>query len=200
MRGRARPGALAALAPGTTSTFAGRTWSLRLIAAMLIVAAALDITRCSLVLMTFRHVTPAVGLVAAGLGAAAVSVSAARGCRAGRRWAGWAALLIGLASAPQASASGFHSPYMIPDVATAVLGILLTVVVLATAGRNQRPSQHLEVPCVMPRHGRRFGPLPAVDQSVSPSSPDPGDAGSPVRDRLWLHGTSSTCESSRESP
>ena len=157
MRGRARPGALAAPAPGTTSTFAGRPCSLRLIAAMLIVAAALDLTRCSLVLMTFRHVTPAIGLVAAGIGAAAVSLSAALGCRAGRRWAGWAPLLIGLASAPQASASGFHSPYMIPDVATAVLGILLTVVVLATAGRAGRPTQRLEVPCVMPRDGRRFG-------------------------------------------
>jgi hypothetical protein len=200
MRDSARGGALAAATPGAASPSADRRCSLRLIAALLIVAAALDLTRCSLALMTFRHVTPAIGLVAAGIGAAAVSVSAARGCRAGRRWAGWAALLIGLASAPQASASGFHSPYMIPDVATAALGILLTVVILATAGRAGRPTQHLEVPCVMPRDGSRFGPLPAVDQSVSPSSPDPGDAGSPVRDRLWLHGTSSTCDSSRESP
>jgi hypothetical protein len=26
------------------------------------------------------------------------------------------------------------------------------------------------------------------DQSLGPGSPDPGDAGSPARDRLWLHG------------
>ena len=52
-----------------------------------------------------------------------------------RRWAGWAALLIGLASAPQAAASGFRSPYLIPDTATAALGILLAVTILATGGR-----------------------------------------------------------------
>ena len=53
----------------------------------------------------------------------------------GRRWAGWIALLIGVASAPQASASGFQSPDMIPDVATAALGVLLAVTILATVGR-----------------------------------------------------------------
>ena len=50
-------------------------------------------------------------------------------------WAGWAALLIGAASAPQAAASGFRSPYMIPDTATAALGILLAITILATAGQ-----------------------------------------------------------------
>ncbi len=49
--------------------------------------------------------------------------------------AGWAALLIGLASAPQAAVSGFRSPYLIPDTATAALGILLAITILATAGR-----------------------------------------------------------------
>ena len=47
-------------------------------------------------------------------------------------------MLIGLASAPQAAASGFRSPYLIPDTATAALGILLTVTILATAGRMDR--------------------------------------------------------------
>jgi hypothetical protein len=114
-RSRPCPGIPGAAAPpGTTSPTASRPTGLRLIAAMLIGAAALDLTRCSLVLMTFRHVAPTVGLVAAGIGAAAVSVTAARAYRAGQRWAAWAALLIGLASAPQASASGFDSPYVIP--------------------------------------------------------------------------------------
>jgi hypothetical protein len=36
---------------------------------------------------------------------------------------------------PQAAASGFRSPYLIPDTATAALGILLAVTILATAGR-----------------------------------------------------------------
>ena len=87
MRSRARPRVPAAAAvPGTSSPAAGRPTGLRLIAAMLIAAAALDLTRCSLLLMTFRHVAPTVGLVAAGIGAAVVSVTAARGYRAGQRW------------------------------------------------------------------------------------------------------------------
>jgi hypothetical protein len=49
-------------------------------------------------------------------------------------------LLIGAASAPQAAASGFHAPYTIPDTATAVLGVLLAVAVLATAGRTANSS------------------------------------------------------------
>jgi len=140
MRSRARPGQPdAAAAPGTASPAAGRPPGLRLIAAMLIAAAALDLTRCSLVLITFRHVAPAVGLIAAGIGAAVVSGTAARGYQARQRWAAWAALLIGVASAPQASASGFDSPYVIPDVATVALGVLLTVTILATAGRPGQP-------------------------------------------------------------
>jgi hypothetical protein len=118
-----------------TSAGAGRPLACHLTAAMLIAASALDLARCSLVLMATRHHASAAWLIAAGIGAAAVSVTAARGCGAGRRWAGWAALVIGVASAPQASASGFSTPYAIPDVATAALGILLTVTVLATVGR-----------------------------------------------------------------
>ena len=110
----------------------------RLIVAILFAAATLDLTRCGLVMAAARHPGPTAGLVAAGLAAAALTVRTARGCRSGRRWAGWAALLIGLASAPQAAASGFRSPYLIPDTATAALGILLTVTILATAGRMDR--------------------------------------------------------------
>jgi hypothetical protein len=79
---------------------------------------------------------PTAGLVTAGLAAAALTARTARGCRAGQRWAAWTALLIGLASAPQAAASGFRSPYLIPDTASAALGILLAVTILATAGRT----------------------------------------------------------------
>jgi hypothetical protein len=132
---------------------AGRPAGLRLIAAMLTAAAALDLTRCSLVLLTFRHAAPAAGLVAAGTGAAVLSVTAARGYRAGQRWAAWAALLTGVASAPQASASGFHSPYVIPDVATAALGVLLTITILATAGPPGQPARHLEIPCALSSGG-----------------------------------------------
>jgi hypothetical protein len=65
-----------------------------------------------------------------------MSTWTARGCRGGRRWATWGAVLIGAASAPQAAVNGFHAPYAIPDSATAALGVLLTVAVLATAGRG----------------------------------------------------------------
>jgi hypothetical protein len=119
----------------------------RLITMMLLAAAALDLTRCGLVLATAQHPAPAAGLITAGLAAAAVSTWTARGCRGGRCWATWGALLIGAASAPQAAANGFHSPYAIPDTATAALGVLLTVAVLATAGRTGQPGDDTETPC-----------------------------------------------------
>jgi hypothetical protein len=111
----------------------------RLIAVMLLAAAGLDLTRCGLVLVTARHAGPAAGLVAAGLAAAALSLCSARECQIGRRWSGWAALLIGAASALQAAASGFHAPFTATDTATAALGVLLTVAVLATAGLTGQP-------------------------------------------------------------
>jgi hypothetical protein len=123
---------------GKTGPATGTQIVRRLIVLMLLTAAALDLTRCGLVMAAARHPAPTAGLVAAGLAAAALTARTARGFRAGRRWAGWAALLIGLASAPQAAASGFRSPYLIPDTATAALGILLTVTILATAGRTDR--------------------------------------------------------------
>ena len=155
MRRRAHPRVPPAAAPGTVPAAAGRPTGVPLIAALLIAAAALDLTRCSLVLLTFRHVAPAVGLVAAGIGAAVLSVIAALGYRAGQRWAAWAALLIGVASAPQASASGFYDPYTIPDVATAALGVLLTVAILATTGRPGQPARPLEIRCVLAGDGCR---------------------------------------------
>jgi len=121
-----------------------------LIAVMLLTAAVLDLTRCGLVMTAARHPAPTAGLAAAGLAAAVLSVRTARGCQAGRRWAGWA-FLIGAASAPQAAMSGFHGPYMIPDTATAVLGVLLAVAVLATAGSAGRPGQYTENPCTIDR-------------------------------------------------
>jgi hypothetical protein len=122
-----------------------------LIAAMLLAAALLDLTRCGLVLTAARHPAPATALATAGLAAAALSVRTARGCQAGRRWAGLAALLIGAASAPQAAMSGFHGPYTIPDTATAALGILLAIAVLATAGPPGQPDHYPQNACTIDR-------------------------------------------------
>ena len=122
----------------------------RLIAALLLAAAALDLARCGLVMGTARHPAPAAGLIAAGLATAALSIWTARGHLRGRRWPTWAAVLIGVASAPQAAASGFHGPYTIPDAATAVLRIVLAVAVLATADRTT-PGRHAENPCAVYR-------------------------------------------------
>ena len=125
-----------------------------LIAVLLLATAALDLTRCGMVLAAARHPAAVAWLVAAGLAAAALSSWTARGCLAGRRWPTWAALLIGTASAPQAAASGFGVPYTIPDTATAAVGILLAVAVLATAD-GTRPGQHTENPCPIDKEATR---------------------------------------------
>jgi hypothetical protein len=141
-----------------------------LIAVILLTGAVLDLTRCGLVLAAARHPAPTAGLAAAGLAAAVLSVRTARGCQTGRRWAGLAALLIGAASAPQAAMSGFRGPYTIPDTATAVVGVLLAVAVLATAGAAGQPGQYTENPCTIDRpvHYR---------QARAPSTGEPpGDA------------------------
>jgi hypothetical protein len=117
-------------------------WSLLLLA-----AAALDLARCGIALATAGHLAPVAGLVAAGVTAAALSLRTARGCRGGRRWSGWAALLVGAMSAPQAALSGFRPPYQIPDTATAVLGIQLTVTVLAIASRPRQAEPGAETTC-----------------------------------------------------
>lgn len=124
-------------AAGETAGPAATRWPIRRVTAvMLLAAAALDLTRCGLAVGTATHAGKAAALVSAGLTAAAVSVWTARGCQRGARWAGWAAFVIGTASEPQATASGFHAVYAIPDTATAVLGILMAVGVLATAGHT----------------------------------------------------------------
>jgi hypothetical protein len=135
----------AADADATKTAPATRTQIVRrLIVAMLLIAAALDLTRCGLVMTAARHPAPTAGLVAAGLAAAALTARTALGCQVGQRWAGWAALLIGAASAPQAAVSGFRGPYTVPDAATAVLGMLLAITLLATAdpmGRQEATPQ-----------------------------------------------------------
>jgi hypothetical protein len=139
-----RPDAGADRRPGAVT--AGSRAARWLIAVLLLATAALDLARCGMVLAAARHPGPAGGLVAAGLAAALASGWTARGHLRGRRWPSLAAVLIGVASAPQAAASGFGAGYAIPDTAAAVLGILLAVTVLATAGRT-RPGQHAENPC-----------------------------------------------------
>jgi hypothetical protein len=118
----------------------------RIIMVLLLTAAALDLTRYGLVMTAARHPAPTAGLVAAGLAAATFTARTARGCQAGQRWAGWTALLIGAASTPQAAASGFRSPYTIPDTATAALGLLLAITILATAGAMDRRHTTPEIP------------------------------------------------------
>jgi hypothetical protein len=144
LRPRTAKSFIAARRPASAagSAQAGR----RLIWALLIIAAVLDLTRCSLVLMTFRHLATAVGLVSAGIVAAAVSVTTARGYRAGHRWAGLPAVLVGVGSGPLASASGFRTPFTILDVATSILGVVLAVAVLTAIGRGT-PAQHPVSPC-----------------------------------------------------
>ena len=128
-----------AAAAGGTAPITNRLPGRHVTAVLLLAAAALDLTRCGLVAATVRQVWEAATPMSAGLAAAAVSIWTARGCRRGARWSGWAAFLIGAASAPQASASGFSAAYTIPDGATAVLGVLVAAGVLATAGRAGQP-------------------------------------------------------------
>jgi hypothetical protein len=151
-----------------------------LIAVLLIGAAALDLTRCGLVLAAARHPAPTAELAAAGLAAAVLSARTARGCQAGRRWAGSAALLIGAASAPQAAMSGFHGPYAIPDTATAVVGVLLAVAVLATAGAAGQPGQYTENPCTIDRGATRWRAVhPGPPQLAVPRLPPHAAGGRP---------------------
>jgi hypothetical protein len=145
----------------------------RLIVVLLLTAAALDLTRCGLVLTAERHPSPTAGLVAAGLAATGLTARTARGCQVGQRWAGWAALLIGAASAPQAVASGFRSPYTIPDAATAAVGLLLAITILATAGRMGRPDTTRQFPVC--RTGRPRG-VPPGRTRRSTSWPDGSSA------------------------
>jgi hypothetical protein len=130
-----RSGGVPAAAGEATGPAATRLPIRRVTAMMLLAAAALDLTRCGLVVGTVTQAGTAAALVSAGLAAAAFSLWTACGCQRGARWSGSAAFLIGIASGPQAAASGFHAVYAIPDMATAVLGVLVAAGVLATAGR-----------------------------------------------------------------
>jgi hypothetical protein len=154
MNGRPQGEVRAVGADGGTRAVGARRGG-HLIPVILLAAAALDLARCGLVMVTVRYPAPAVGLVAAGLAAAALSTWAARGYQGGRRWPSWAALLIGAASGPQAAASGFHAPYTIPDTATAVLGILLAVAVLATVGQGSQAGDDTHTPCATGRRATR---------------------------------------------
>jgi hypothetical protein len=142
-RPAAEHGCLPATAPAVaddgTAPITSRLPGRRVTAVLLLAVAALDLTRCGLVAATVRQAWEAAMPMSVGLAAAAVSIWTARGCQRGARWSGLAAFLIGAASAPQASASGFSAAYTMPDVATAVLGVLVAVGVLATAGRTGRP-------------------------------------------------------------
>jgi hypothetical protein len=131
-----RPGPAPAPAAGQAAGPATPLPARRVTALMLLAAAALDLTRCGLA--TGTRPGTAAALVSAGLAAAAASAWTARGCRRGACWSGCAAFLIGIASGPQAAASGFHAAYAIPDTATAVLGVLVAAGVLATAGRTSQ--------------------------------------------------------------
>jgi hypothetical protein len=135
-----RSGRVPAAVGAAAGPAAARPSARRITAVMLLAAAALDLTRCALVMGTVTRAGPAAALVSAGLAAATVSLGTARGCHHGARWSSWAAFLIGIASGPQAAASGFHAAYAIPDTATAVLGVLVAAGVLATAGRTSQPA------------------------------------------------------------
>ena len=128
----------AVAAGGAAGPIANRLPSRRVTAVLLLAEAALDLTRCGLAVATIRPAGEAMMLVSAGL-AAGITLWTAHGCRRGARWSGCAAFLIGAASAPQAAATGFNDAYTIPDAATAALGVLVAVGVLAAAGRGGQP-------------------------------------------------------------
>src|SRR3984957_20188676 len=114
-----RSGGVPAVGDGAAGPAPTR-WPTRRVTAMaLLAAAALDLTRCGLVMGTVTQASIAAALVSAGLAAAAVSLWTARGCQRGTRWSGWAAFLIGAASGPQAAASGFAAAYPLPATAAA---------------------------------------------------------------------------------
>jgi hypothetical protein len=134
---------------------AGATW---LLTALLVLAATADLARCGIGFAFTGDRTRTVLLFTSGAVAAGMSLITAAGAIRRRRWAFWSAALIGLASAPQAATSGFRSPYAIPDVATAVLGLLLTVTVLVGsqgAVTDSAPTGVLPCPFEPGSDGRR---------------------------------------------
>jgi hypothetical protein len=104
----------------------------RLLPALLLALAALDLTRCGLLIGSPQE-SPGAALIAGSLAAAAASLLGARAYRESRPWSATTALIIGLATAPQAAAAGFRAPFTIPDLASITLGSVLAVAIL-TAG------------------------------------------------------------------
>ena len=174
----------------------------RLLVGLLLTAAALDLTRCGLVMTAARHPAPTAGLAATGL-----TARTARGCQVGQRWAGWAALLIGAASAPQAVASGFRSPYTIPDTATAAVGLLLAITILATAGRMGHRDPTPQFPLCRtgkPRHPSSDGHSEDHSEDLSEATGDRAGVAVGYKavcsSRGWGRGDGSPQLSSRTAP
>jgi hypothetical protein len=136
------------------------------IAVLLLAAATLDLARCGVAMVSARDAGATAGLVVAGAAAAVLSLRTAHACECHRRWAAWAALLIGAASGPQAAAAGFHSPYTIVDTATAALGVLLAVAVLATVGRSSPSRPVSGASCTSGGH-----PVAGCDGRPAPPTP-----------------------------
>ena len=121
---------------------------------MLLTAAALDLTRCGLVMAAARHPAPTAGLVTAGLAAAALTARTARGCQAaGAGQAGQHCHRRRVG--PASGRVRLPRPYTIPDTATAALGILLAVTILATVGRMDRRDTTPKIPPATARGATR---------------------------------------------
>ena len=106
-----------------------------LLPALLLALGSLDLTRCGLLLGSL-HSSPGVPLVMAGSAAAAACLLGARAYRRRHHWSAASALLIGVATAPQAAAAGFRAPFTVPDLASITLGALVAVIVLSSGIRT----------------------------------------------------------------
>jgi hypothetical protein len=114
-------------------------------ATLLLSSAALDLARCGLSAAASGPAVRTALLIGAGSVAAVVSIVTAHGFVRRKRWVAWPALLIGVGSAPQAAATGFHAGYAVPDIATAAVGLLLTLTLLAgdlLIGRTQETGSY----------------------------------------------------------
>ena len=123
------------------------------LATLLGLTAVTDLVRCGIGLTRIGGPTETMLLFISGGVAALGSLITAGGAVRRRRWALWSAALLGVAAAPQASMTGFRAPYTIPDVATAILGILLTATVLVGSQRDSAssaPSDPSRVPASRP--------------------------------------------------
>ena len=125
------------------------------LATLSVLTAAADLARCGMGLTLASASSQTVLLFTMGGLAAVVSAITAGGAIRRRQWALWSAGLIGIASAPQATMAGFRAPYTIPDLATAILGLLLTITVLVGSQRDAgSPANLLGCPYEAEPHGR----------------------------------------------